>query len=167
MITAVTITPAGLLDQPDVLGDGTGHIDLDFTNANQFVNETTNLIALNRDGNAPGHLGGLSVGMDGKITGRYSNGETRLLAQIPLAKFQNPAGLIKMGGNLFSLTPNSGDFDGIGLEGEIMGGVLEMSNVDLSQEFTEMITTQRGFQANSRVISTSDEMLQELVNLKR
>ena len=77
-----------------------------------------------------------------------------------------------MGSNLYSATTNSGDFDGIGMEvgasgGSLIGGALEMSNVDLSYEFTQMITTQRGFQANSRIITTSDEMLQELVNLKR
>jgi flagellar hook protein FlgE len=123
-------------------------------------------------GNAAGTISGFEVGSDGKILGRYSNGETKLLGQVIIAKFQNPAGLQKIGANLFETTSNSGDFDGIGEDvkssgGSFNAGVLEMSNVDLSREFTEMITTQRGFQANSRIITSSDEMLQELVNLKR
>jgi len=148
-------------------GTVTGLINIDFSGLNQFVNENTNAMADNRDGNAPGRLVGLNVGSDGKITGRYSNGLVRLLGQIPLAMFKNPAGLEKMGNNLFTGTPNSGSFDGVGTVGVVQGGVLEMSNVDLSQEFTEMITTQRGFQANSRIITTTDTMLQELVNLVR
>ncbi|MDR1663309.1 MAG: flagellar hook-basal body complex protein, partial [Clostridiales bacterium] len=107
------------------------------------------------------------ISTDGTIRGRYSNGVTRILGQIPVATFRNPAGLEKVGNNLFVTSANSGEFDGIGSTGRIMGGALEMSNVDLSQEFTEMITTQRGFQANSRTITVSDEMLNELVNLKR
>lgn len=123
-------------------------------------------------GNKAGSISGFEIGADGKILGRYTNGETKLLGQIVIANFQNPAGLQKIGGNLFEVTSNSGDFDGIGEDitssgGSFNAGVLEMSNVDLSKEFTEMITTQRGFQANSRIISSTDEMLQELVNLKR
>ena len=171
VISAATIgiaptAPTGL-SPAATLGDGTGNLVIDFSGLNQFVNETTNALADNVDGNGPGHLTGLSVGSDGKITGRYSNGLVRLLGQIPLARFINPAGLEKMGNNLFVSTPNSGPFDGVGTDGELQGGVLEMANVDLSQEFTEMITTQRGFQANSRIITTSDQMLQELVNLVR
>lgn len=118
-------------------------------------------------GQAPGELNGVNIGTDGIITGRYTNGDTKVLGQIAVAKFRNPAGLQKVGNNLFDSTPNSGDFDMIGTDPVLNAGVLEMSNVDLSREFTEMITTQRGFQANSRVITSSDEMLQELVNLKR
>jgi flagellar hook protein FlgE len=161
------VAPTAPLVPAATLGNGTGDIVLDFSGLNQFVNENTNALADNRDGSAPGHLTGLSVGTDGKLTGRYSNGLARLLGQIPLAVFKNPAGLEKMGNNLFTGTPNSGTFDGVGTDGRLQGGVLEMSNVDLSQEFTEMITTQRGFQANSRIISASDQMLQELVNLIR
>jgi len=91
----------------------------------------------------------------------------RTLGQIPVAQFRNPPGLQRVGNNLWAVTANSGPFDGIGQVGSMQGGALEMSNVDLANEFTEMITTQRGFQANSRIISTSDEMLQELVNLRR
>jgi len=169
--TAITITPDPLdpLVPAATLGDRLTDYSMavNFAGLNQFVNEATNALADNVDGNAPGHLTGLNVGSDGKITGRYSNGLVRLLGQIPLAKFINPAGLEEMGNNLFVETPNSGPFDGVGSDGEMQGGVLEMANVDLSQEFTEIITTQRGFQANSRIISASDQMLQELVNLVR
>lgn len=119
------------------------------------------------DGNAAGDLSGYSIGSDGIITATYSNGEIKKIAQIPLAQFDNPAGLEKVGDNVYAMTNNSGQFDGIGSTGVFNTGVLEMSNVDLSSEFTDMIVTQRGFQANSRIISVSDEMLQELTNLKR
>ena len=106
------------------------------------------------------------------IYASYDNGQTRLLGQIAVASFSNASGLQKEGENLYSATLNSGEFDGIGVDvtaggGYMSTGVLEMSNVDLSAEFTEMITTQRGFQANSRIITVSDTLLEELVNLKR
>lgn len=115
---------------------------------------------------------GYSIDANGIIRGTYSNGQTKILAQIPLANFKNPAGLEKAGSNLYKETGNSSEFDGIGVEAsalgsKLQGGALEMSNVDLSYEFSEMITTQRGFQANSRIITTSDEMIQELVSMKR
>ena len=122
-------------------------------------------------GNAAGSLNGFSVQTDGKIFGVYSNGDKNLLGQIAVATFANPSGLEAAGNSLFSATKNSGDFDGIGIDisevGKFSVGALEMSDVDLANEFTNMITTQRGFQANSRVITTSDSMLEELVNLKR
>jgi flagellar hook protein FlgE len=106
------------------------------------------------------------------IYASYDNGMTKLLGQIATASFANASGLEKQGDNLYSATLNSGEFDGIGVDVTVGGGymstgVLEMSNVDLSTEFTEMITTQRGFQANSRIITVSDTLLEELVNLKR
>jgi len=155
-------------------GDGpdTNVVTIDFSNLTQYGSQSADAKSNMVDGKAPGTLIGVSIGTDGKITGRYSNGELEVLSQLSIANFRNPAGLEKVGDNLFVPTANSGDFDGIGVEiqalgGKIMGGVLEMSNVDLANEFTEMITTQRGFQANSRVITVSDDMLQELVNLKR
>lgn len=146
-------------------------ITLDFSNLTQF-NASADATAETKDGYSAGGLSGFSIGSDGIITGSYTNGKTKILGQIAIANFKNPAGLEKVGNNLYSATVNSGDFDGIGIEvasigSQLMSGALEMSNVDLSQEFTDMITTQRGFQSNSRVITTSDEMLQELVNLKR
>ena len=118
-----------------------------------------------------GSLKSLSVGIDGVITGAYDNGTTKSLAQVALATFQNPSGLNQVGGTLFQESANSGKANSgapcIQGRGKIAPSSLEMSNVDLSEEFTDMIVTQRGFQANSRIITTSDEMLQELVNLKR
>lgn len=146
-------------------------ININFDNVTQYQKKTsTNATTV--DGRKSGSITGFSVGGDGKITGRYSNGQSKLLGQISLAQFKNPAGLAKVGNNMFIETANSGAFNGVGVEpgtggSGINSGVLEMSNVDLSKEFTEMITTQRGFQANSRIITASDEILQELVNLKR
>ena len=119
-----------------------------------------------------GEMSGVSIQKDGKIYATYDNGQSRLLGQIATASFANASGLEKAGDNLYSATQNSGDFDGIGVDitsggGYMNTGVLEMSNVDLSAEFTEMITTQRGFQANSRIITVSDTLLEELTNLKR
>jgi flagellar hook protein FlgE len=119
------------------------------------------------NGNPPGTLRDISIGRDGTITGMFTNGRIRTLGQIPVAMFANPAGLQRMGSNLWAASANSGSFDGIGEIGDIQSGALEMSNVDLAQEFTDMIVTQRGFQASSRLISVSDEMIQELVNLRR
>ncbi len=124
------------------------------------------------NGYPPGNLVTFNIGGDGIITGVYSNGQQQPLGMIGLASFENPAGLQKVGDNMYTQTTNSGDFKkavkpgGEGV-GSLNPGTLEMSNVDLSREFTDMIITQRGFQANSRIITTSDEMLQELVNLKR
>ena len=123
-------------------------------------------------GRSLGALQSISIQTDGQIFASYSNGQRKLLGQIAVAQFANASGLQKEGSNLYSSTTNSGDFDGIGVDisnnGHQMNtGVLEMSNVDLSSEFTDMITTQRGFQANSRIITVSDTLLEELVNLKR
>ena len=119
-----------------------------------------------------GNMTGVSVDQKGKIYGSYDNGNTVLLGQIAVAQFANASGLEALGNNCYAETLNSGEFDGIGVEvnadgGSMTTGELEMCNVDLSKEFTEMITTQRGFQANSRIITVSDTMLEELVNLKR
>ena len=123
-------------------------------------------------GRMVGNMSGLSIQNDGKIYATYDNGQSKLIAQIAVARFANAAGLQKEGDNLYSSTQNSGDFDGIGVDitsdgGYMTPGELEMSNVDLSTELTGMIVTQRGFQANSRIITVSDTMLEELVNLKR
>ena len=119
-----------------------------------------------------GAMTGISIDTSGRIYGTYDNGNTELLGQIAVAQFSNASGLEKVGESCYRTTLNSGEFDGIGVEISADGssmttGELEMSNVDLSSEFTSMITTQRGFQANSRVITTSDTLLEELVNLKR
>jgi flagellar hook protein FlgE len=124
------------------------------------------------DGYPPGSLVSFSIGSDGILTGVYSNGRQQPLGLVALAVFDNAAGLQKAGNNLFLPTSNSGDFNrafkpGTEGAGALNPGTLEMSNVDLAQQFTEMIVTQRGFQANSRVMTTSDEILQELANMKR
>ncbi len=118
-----------------------------------------------------GKMNGLSIDDEGKIWGNYDNGLKRCLGQMAVATFANPSGLESVGNSMFKATLNSGEFDGVGEEVKLSGsftvGALEMSNVDLANEFVNMITTQRGFQANSRIITTSDSMLEELVNLKR
>ncbi|MEH7122851.1 flagellar hook-basal body complex protein [Bacillus sp. JJ1773] len=139
--------------------------------ADKLKQEGDSITALvNPDGNLSGKLESFNIGPTGEISGVYSNGQIRNLGTIALAKFSNTSGLLKAGNNLFQETINSGtaniNVPGNG-RGSIAPGALEMSNVDLSEEFTEMITAQRGFQANTRIITTSDEILQELVNLKR
>lgn len=145
------------------------NIDLDFSALTQFG--SSNSMAVDMiDGNTEGFLEGFDVSASGEIYGVYSNGNVQALGQIALANFSNAEGLTKTGNNLYQVSNNSG-IPSIGLPGEeagtIVGGALEMSNVDLAEEFTEMIVAQRGFQANTRIITTSDEILQELVNLKR
>lgn len=156
------------------------NISIDFTgtqNTNNGGKSTAAMTSGDTDkttgkGKKLGNLIGLQIDSNGKIFGTYDNGNTTLLGQIAVAQFANAAGLEKVGENCYTTTLNSGEFDGIGVEisadgSKMTSGELEMSNVDLSTEFTSMITTQRGFQANSRVITTSDTLLEELVNLKR
>ena len=124
----------------------------------------------NGQGQEDGKMTGISVQKDGSIYAKYSNGDTRLLAQMATATFMNATGLVNEGDNLYSASKASGDPDIAPVDennGTISTGVLEASNVDLSDEFTRMITAQRAFQANSRIITTSDQMLSELKNLKR
>ncbi|MEX0912217.1 MAG: flagellar hook protein FlgE [Gemmatimonadota bacterium] len=124
-----------------------------------------------QDGYAAGELQSYSIDRTGTIMGAFSNGNSIVLGQIALAEFNNPGGLMRNGDNLYTLSANSGEAQ-VGYASDnssstVASGVLEMSNVDLTQEFTNMIVAQRGFQANGRVITTTDEMLQEVVNLKR
>ncbi len=162
----------GQLENANLGGELTSkELNIDFSTVTQFNSKVT-VTSETKDGNTAGNMTGYNIDANGMIRGTYSNGKTRILAQIPLANFKNPAGLEKYGNNLYKETGNSSEFDGIGQEAsalgsKLQGGALEMSNVDLSYEFSEMITTQRGFQANSRIITTTDEMIQELVNLKR
>ena len=127
--------------------------------------------ALSQDGSAVGSVVGVSVSAQGLITGVFSNGRSQALGQIALATFANPQGLQKAGNSMYLKTVDSGEpligVAGQAGRGTMSGGTLEMSNVDLAAEFTNLIVAQRGFQANSRVITTSDEILQDLVNLKR
>jgi len=126
---------------------------------------------LTQDGYGVGILDNISIDKSGYIFGIFTNGVSRVLAQLVLADFNNSAGLLKAGQSLYQESANSGQAI-IGVAGEtvsgtISSGALESSSVDIAQEFTSMITTQRGFQANARIITTSDQMLDELVNLKR
>jgi flagellar hook protein FlgE len=127
--------------------------------------------ALSQDGSAMGALQSFTIGQDGIVTGVFSNGKTRPVGQVAVAGFSNPAGLEKTGSSLYRASVNSGLANigaaGTNGRGQLAGGTLEMSNVDLAQEFTNLIVAQRGFQANSKVITASDELLQDLVNLKR
>lgn len=163
------------------LGGNFSDITIDLSECTNYDNKGTSTIgATSGDLDGPGtgcgrRLGdmiGVSIQKDGMIYASYDNGMTKLLGQIATAAFANASGLEKEGDNLYSATLNSGEFDGIGVDitaggGYMSTGQLEMSNVDLSSEFTEMITTQRGFQANSRIITVSDTLLEELTNLKR
>jgi len=131
----------------------------------------TTVVNSTQDGYEAGSLISLGVDQEGKVIGNFSNGRDNHVSTIAVASFINPQGLEKVGGNLFSTSWNSGEpqigMAGTGERGSIASSSLEMANVDLSREFTEMIVAQRGFQANSKIITTSDEVLQELVNLKR
>jgi flagellar hook protein FlgE len=162
----ITFTPADGADPMSIaINPGVG--------LNGLTTFATNSTAVLRDQNGytAGTLQNFTIDRKGTITGAFTNGTTVPLAQIVLADFNNPAGLLRVGDNMYSTSGNSGGAVlGFALEGSqssITSGALEMSNVDLAQEFTSMIVAERGFQANGKVITTSDEMLQELVNLKR
>ncbi|HHU68867.1 MAG TPA: flagellar hook protein FlgE [Thermoanaerobacterales bacterium] len=152
--------------------DGAAAVEItpDFSAVTQVAQETS-IVAHSQDGYPAGSLRTITIDTMGTITGIFTNGINEELAQIALITFDNPGGLLKSGDNLYQNSNNSGEGrigpPATGGRGIISPGSLEMSNVDLSEEFTQMIITQRGFQANSRIITTSDEMLQELVNIKR
>ncbi len=173
-----------------IIAGGTGTITLDFTNgasSGQVVTldfgsptnaspvtgfaSAATLALASQDGAASGTLQSFSIGTDGTINGTFSNGRVQSLGTIRMATFPNAAGLIKMGNNLYRESSNSGVANvgnpGTGGRGTLAPGSLEGSNVDLADEFVKLIVAQRGFQANARVITTSDEVLQEAVNLKR
>ena len=167
-----------ILKFPATMGNFS-NITIDLSECTNYDNKGTSTVgATSGDldglgtGRRLGDMIGVSIQKDGMIYASYDNGMTKLLGQIATAAFANASGLEKEGDNLYSATLNSGEFDGIGVDitaggGYMSTGQLEMSNVDLSSEFTEMITTQRGFQANSRIITVSDTLLEELTNLKR
>ncbi|WP_447977067.1 flagellar hook protein FlgE [Candidatus Nitrospira bockiana] len=145
-------------------------VTVDFGSMTQY-GATSALLDQSQDGYAAGSLERMTVNAQGEIVAQFSNGQTRTLAQVVMNRFVNPQGLVRVGDNLFAESNDSGrpiigtaTSNGLG---RIVSGALEQSNVDLGKEFVDMIITQRAFQANSRAITTSDEMLQELVNLKR
>lgn len=158
----------------DTVASGAGaslSFAMDFSSITSLSNGVTDINMMAQDGMPEGVLESFSVGIDGTVTGIFSNGLTRSIAQVALARFNNNQGLLEQGDNLWAIGPNSGNpqvgVAGTDGRGIIRGGALEASNVDLSVEFTSLITTQRGFQASSRIVSVADELLQELVNLRR
>ena len=161
----IGFTPSGASPVAVTLDLGTG-----INGITSFAGTNTAVLK-DQNGYEAGQLQNFTIDRTGLITGSFTNGTNVVLAQIVLADFNNPGGLLRVGDNMYSVSGNSGGAVlGYALEGvqsTLTAGALEMSNVDLAQEFTNMIVTQRGFQANSRVITSSDEMLQELVNLKR
>lgn len=142
-----------------------------YTNAVTQFAEKSSTKVVSQNGYTMGYLESFKIDQSGVITGVYSNGTNRSLGQVALASFTNPGGLEKAGESTYVVSNNSGEANigpaGVAGKGKIIAGTLEMSNVDLAEQFTDMIITQRGFQANSRTITTSDQMLQELLNLKR
>jgi len=185
-IAAIVVAPAGNLEFDGsgklVSSAAAGTVTTTFSNG-----ASTSVVALNAtklsltgsatsfatttNGLPSGEMISFNVGSSGDITGVFSNGATSRIGQVAMAAFANPAGLLRVGSGAYGESVASGQpligEPNTGTRGSISAGNLEMSNVDLSTEFTKMITAQRGFQANGRVITTSDEMLQELVNLKR
>ncbi|MBI2885994.1 MAG: flagellar hook protein FlgE [Chloroflexi bacterium] len=159
----ITITP------PATTGAPAYTVSVDPRTISQLTSPSE--LVATTDGAAAGSLVSFSIGTTGEVAGIYTNGLYRTLGQLALATFPNPGGLMKSGNNLYAVSLNSGaaqvGVPGTGSRGSVSNGFLEMSNVDLAQQFTSMIIAQRGFQANSRVFTTSDEMLQDLVNLKR
>jgi flagellar hook protein FlgE len=161
-----TTTPIGdTLTMPD-----TTTVNLDLSQVIRVGGPKT-VNVQSADGYAAGTLQGFQIAKDGSITGSFSNGQKLVMGMVALAGFNNPMGLEKAGDTGYVATTNSGtpqiNPPGGGGVGSILGGALEMSNVDLAQEFTNLIIAQRGFQANSRVITTSDQILQDLVDIKR
>jgi len=152
------------------VGTGPAQITVDLSKVSAYA-KMDSLAVSGQDGAPVGKLESYTLGSDGSLVGSFSNGLKQVLAKIALAKFTNPGGLEKAGGSSYVATGNSGGVQ-LGAAGDpgigtLTGGTLEMSNVDLSQEFTNLIVAQRGFQANARIITTSDEVLQELTQLKR
>ncbi len=146
-----------------------GGITVDMSTVTGFASMST-LTVGSQNGSEAGNLESFTLGGDGSLIGSFSNGAKQVLAQVALARFTNPGGLEKAGSSTYVATANSGAAQlgapGAAGLGTLTAGALEMSNVDLSQEFTNLIVAQRGFQANARIITTSDEVLQELTNLK-
>ncbi|MEE8440426.1 MAG: flagellar hook protein FlgE [Spirochaetia bacterium] len=171
--TSIPVDPITGLAQPPVtqtIAIEIGDVGSMVESTTQFTSVSSNKL-IRQNGYGLGYLQDYRIDQSGTITGIYSNGTNRAIGQLALATFVNPGGLEKAGENNFVVTINSGDAlidpPGAAGKGKILAGTLEMSNVDLAEQFTDMIVTQRGFQANSRTIQTSDQMLQEILTLKR
>lgn len=169
----ITIDPTGITPASPYTGAGPFTITPNFSTMTQYGTDSTAQMSAT-DGYTAGTLtagGGITISKDGTIVGTFTNGKKMDLAKIAIATFNNPEGLMKDGESLYSASSNSGQPQvgtaGTAGRGTFTPGSLEMSNVDLAQQFSDMIVTQRGFQANSKIITTDDSMLEELVNLKR
>lgn len=161
------VTPSITVIPDSSTGAGSFTIDLDFSNLTMTAGNSSVEVS-DVDGYKSGTLESISIDSNGIIMGVYSNGVQQPLGMIALAKFDNPSGLARAGSNYYVVTQNSGGFTGgVVANGSLSSGTLEMSNVDLSTEFAQMITTQRGYQANSRVITAVDEMLQTVIDMIR
>ncbi len=179
--TSITFDTSGALTSPGQItlsgitpaGAAPLSFDIDMATDTPLVQYggSSTMAAFAQDGNEIGFMRSFIIGDDGTIIGQFSNGWTKVLGSIATASFTNPTGLMRSGESRFSESINSGQplvgIPGSGNRGRLSAGTLEMSNVDLAAEFTNMIIAQRGFQANSRVITASDEILSDLVNLKR
>lgn len=179
--TAVTFDSSGVLTSTGTInisgytppGASAISVDLVFDGSSPLVQfgGAPSAECMDQNGNAVGFLTDFSIAANGTISGQFSNGETKVLAMIATATFNNPSDLIRPGETRFEASVNSGQpligKPGNGNRGMLAAGALEMSNVDLAQEFTNLMIAQRGFQANSRVITASDEILADLVSLKR
>lgn len=169
-IVASTIATTPTLTLTPQNGAAAFDVSLAMEDLTSYANSGSDSLTNTTDGYSSGDLSDFSIGADGTITGIYSNGQTQPLAMLALANFTNPAGLLKIGSNLYSTTVNSGDFTG-GVTagsagtGSLSAGTLEMSNVDLSEQFSEMMITQRAYQANSKIVSAADECLQAVINM--
>lgn len=168
--TEVQFTPAGGVQTIKVALTGERQTDPAITGLTQFSSPSTAGVAT-QDGRAPGTLERIFISPDGVIEGRFDNGQTLNLARTIIADFENPGGLQRQGGNLFAETENSGrrveERPTVTIGTQVVSGALELSNVDMARELTDLIISQRGFQANSRVVTTTDQILAETVNLKQ
>ncbi|HHV02123.1 MAG TPA: flagellar hook-basal body complex protein [Defluviitoga tunisiensis] len=158
------------VNPPSIAAAGPVMVSVNFQELTQFA-APHSIAVTEQDGNAQGTLDSFAINTNGEIIGIFSNGLTAPLGQVALATFNNPEGLLEVGNSMYAMSSNSGlpqiGVSGVGGRGSIIPGALEMSNVDLAEEFTNMIIAQRGFQANSRSITTADQILNELVNIKR
>ena len=181
-VTTVALTKTDLnFDTAGGYVSGSASLNLTYTNGAAPQQVSMNLAAITQysgtstisatsDGNAAGTLSSVDIDSTGVITGTYTNGVRQKEAQIAMAQFNNPSGLTKMGGNLYQESNNSGTRTVSGaadIGTELTTSALEMSNVDIADQFSDMIITQRGFQSNSKIITVSDEMLETLINMKR
>jgi flagellar hook protein FlgE len=171
---SLTFAPNGQLSSPTTIvfdpnNTGVG-VTIDLAGLTYYTGNTT-VNVLSQDGTPAATLSSFTINPDGQLVGIFSNGLKQTVAQLALANFNNPPGLEKTGNGLYRFTVNSGlalvGVAGTAGLGVLQAGAVEMSNVDLAQEFTNLIIAQRGFEANSKIITASDEILQDLVNLKR